>query len=430
MTTNDVFSDRLALWLHDDAEHRVPDHLDAVLVVSATTRQRPWWSSPERWLPVDITSRATVFARPRFGRLVLVGLLVLVIAALAIIAVGSRQQRLPPPFGPAANGSILSWSGTGDILASDADGSNPRPVVSDPAFDFAPLFSRDGTRFVFLRRISDTDAEIMLANADGSGVRSLTAGALTDADWYEWSPGDDQLAVVHARNGQRVITILDTKGLVPPLDIDLGELDADNDVYWLPPNGDELIFSARQAPDDKDVGLYAVRRDGTGLRTVGPVRTEHYFDLAVAPDGSAVAFSNIESDSSGNGVGWHIHRRDLRTGADRQITFDPRASGEVDEHGPVFSPDGQQLLLWTQDGDFAQLVIAPHDASAGVRPLGPRFYWDSDYNYGFAPDGQTAILNLGISTTYLIDIPSGHAAATDKPILNFSGWQRLPLPQP
>jgi Tol biopolymer transport system component len=312
----------------------------------------------------------------------------------------------------------------------EADGSDARTIVSDPAFDFGPWFSHDGTRFAFWRRVSDSDVAVMVANVDGSGIRSLSGSPLTDADWYEWSPGDDQLAVVHARNGQRVITILDAKGSAPPLDVNLGDLDVDNNVYWVPPNGDELIFSARQTPDHKDVGLYAVKRDGTDLRMVGPVRTEHYFDLAVAPDGSTVAFSNIESDSSGNGVGWHIHMRDLRTGADRQLTFDPRASGEIDEHGPVFSPDGQQLLMWTQDGDYAQLVVAARDASTRVRPLGPRFYWDSNYNYSFAPDGRTAILNLGISTTYLIDIASGRAEATDEPIRNFSGWQRLAPPLP
>lgn len=379
---------------------------------------------------MDLTSRATTFALPRFGRLVLAALLIIAIAALALLAVGSRSQRIPAPFGPAANGLMLSWSADGDILATNADGTNPRPIVADASFDFAPWFSHDGTRFLFWRRISDSESEVMVANADGSEVRSLSGGPLTDADWYEWSPADDQVAVVHARNLQRVITILDAKGSAPPRDIDLGDLDVDNNVYWRPPAGDQLIFSARQTMADDSSALYAVNQDGTSLRMLRPLRKEHYYDLALAPDGKRLAYTNIEADASGNGYGWHIHFHDIDSGADRKVTFDPRASREIDEHGPQFSPDGSQLLLWTQDGDLAQLAVAPSDGSAHARPLGLEFNWNSDYNYTFSPDGKTAMLNLGISTTWLIDIASGERRVTDEPVRNFATWQRLALPIP
>src|SRR5207342_2665865 len=53
MTTDDTFGQHLSAWLHEEAGHRVPDHLSEVLVQTAATRQRKWWTSPERWLPVD-----------------------------------------------------------------------------------------------------------------------------------------------------------------------------------------------------------------------------------------------------------------------------------------------------------------------------------------------------------------------------------------
>jgi len=430
MTTNDVFSDRLATWLHEDSEHRVSDHLEEALVLTAATRQRPWWSSPERWLPMDLTSRASTLALPRMSRLLLIGLLVLALAAAALIAVGSRTQRVPPPFGPAANGSILSWSQAGDIIAADADGSNRRILVGGATIDLAPWFSHDGVRFIFWREPTAGQDQLMIASADGSDVRQLT-DRLLHADWFEWSPGDDQIAVVHTQTGtgKRVLSIVDPSGKAPMRTMDL-PLGVDNDVYWLPPNGDELIFTARKTPDDKDDGLYAVKRDGTGLRLVAPIATEHYFDLAVGPDGKRIAYSNIEADQSGNGVGWHIHLRDVQTGADRQVTFDPRASGEVDEHGPVFSPDGSQFLLWTQDGDTGQLAVAPSDGSGHVKPLGSPFRWDGDYGYAFSPDGRTAILTIGTGTTWLIDLPSAKGTLLHDPIPNFSTWQRLAQPVP
>jgi len=57
MTTNDTFGQHLSAWLHEEAAHRVPDHLAEILVQTAATRQRRGWSSLERWLPMDSTLR-------------------------------------------------------------------------------------------------------------------------------------------------------------------------------------------------------------------------------------------------------------------------------------------------------------------------------------------------------------------------------------
>ena len=430
MTTNASFDDRLAAWLEQDSAHRVPDHLDEVLVLTRPMPQRKWWSSPERWLPMEVTARAGSLAPPRLGRLVLVGLLILAIAAVALFAIGSRAQRVPPPFGPADNGSIFSWSADGEIVAADPDGMNMHPVLSDPAFDFAPMVSHDGTRFVFWRRLSDGESNLMVANVDGSGVRSLTGAPLIDADWFEWSPGDDLVAVVHTRNLQRVLTLFDARGSQPPIEVDIGELDVDNNVYWLPPNGDELILSARQYQVDNLSGLYTVKRDGTGLRSVAPIAPDRYFDLAVAPDGKTVAYTNIEADESENGIGWHIHLRDLETDDDRLVTFNPRPTGEVDEHSPLYSPDGKQVLLWTESGDLARLMVAPADGSANARGIGPMFANGGEIAYGFSPDGRSAILHVGASATWLIDLASGQDRMTDKPFANLSSWQRIAKPAP
>jgi Tol biopolymer transport system component len=430
MTTNASFDDRLAAWLEQDSAHRVPDHLDEVLVLTRPMPQRKWWSSPERWLPMDVTARAGSLAPPRLGRLVLVGLLIIAIAAVALLAIGSRAQRVPPPFGPADNGVILSWSQDGEILATDPDGSNARTIVSDPAYDFGPWFSHDGTRFVFWRRVSETERHLMVANADGSDVRQLSGKPLIDADWFEWSPGDDLVAVVETRNLQRVLTIYDAKGSTPPLQVDHGDLDVDNSVYWLPPAGDELIYTARETPFDAERGLYSVKRDGSGVRPLGPVASDQYYDIAVAPDGKAMAYANIEADSSDNGIGWHLHLRDLETGRDRPVTFGPRTTGNVDEHGPVFSPDGRQLLLWMEEGDMGRLMVAPSDGSASARVIGPQFLNNGEFSYAFSPDGRTAILNVGKSATWLIDLASGKGEKTDEPIRNYATWQRLAQPAP
>src|SRR4051812_16613648 len=114
MNRTDRFDDIVSDWLHVDAEHRVPEHLDAVLRGTRTERQRPAWSSLERWLPVQTTLRLTPV--PRVAWLLVVLGLILAIGAAALW-VGTRQ-RLPAPFGPARNGAIVS-SHDGDIFAVD-----------------------------------------------------------------------------------------------------------------------------------------------------------------------------------------------------------------------------------------------------------------------------------------------------------------------
>ena len=64
MTTDDRFGTTLSSWLREDAAHRVPDHLAETLVQTAATRQRPWWSSLERLLPMSSTTMGGRLAAP------------------------------------------------------------------------------------------------------------------------------------------------------------------------------------------------------------------------------------------------------------------------------------------------------------------------------------------------------------------------------
>jgi len=122
MTAHDGFERTVAVWLRDDALPASPDQLDALLVRTMATRQRRWWSSPERWLPMDTTLRPRLFSPPPIARLVVIAVVVIALAGLLLFAVGSRQPRLPAPFGPARNGIMLS-SADGDIFAIE---SQPR----------------------------------------------------------------------------------------------------------------------------------------------------------------------------------------------------------------------------------------------------------------------------------------------------------------
>src|SRR4030095_12719247 len=105
MTVNESFERRVAGWLREESGNRLPDHLDEVLHRTISTRQRAWWSSPERWLPMDTTFSARLAPSIRPAWLLILAALLLLGLVATVLLTGS-QPRLPTPFGPARNGTI------------------------------------------------------------------------------------------------------------------------------------------------------------------------------------------------------------------------------------------------------------------------------------------------------------------------------------
>jgi outer membrane protein assembly factor BamB len=386
MNPNDAFSSMVADWLRADAEHRVPDHLDAVLRRTSTERQRPAWSSLERWLPVDTTFRPRLLNVPSAGRLVAVAALLLLILAISIFAVGS-QQRLPEPFGLARNGIWLS-SRDGDIYAIDPATMTSTALISGSAeYDFGPTFSRDGTKFGFLRSDGPVGAPatltLMVANADGSDLRAVTPPTL-NLDWTDWSPDSRQIA--YMASGQLYVVALDGSG---PRKLEgTGEV---HFVSWLPPDGTEIVFT-RTGPSP---AIFAIRPDGTGLRQISttPARNEFdYQSLAVAADGRHIGFTRWDN------AGWpSVNAVDVQDGS--ETVFPETGTGEREL---IYSPDAT-VVAFTRiypDGGH-QVVVADADGSSAGRAIGPRKESppgdavNVQVSKAFTPDATALIVRYG-----------------------------------
>ena len=147
MTTQETFGRDLSRWLREDAEHRVPDHLTEVLVRSAATRQRPWWSSPERWLPMDtVVARRPLNLRPVAILLLVVGALVL--AAVAALWVASQR---PSTFHLASNGRIFVLDGQ-TLKSYAASGGDPQVTWTCPPPPLPRRSHRTADPSPFIRR--------------------------------------------------------------------------------------------------------------------------------------------------------------------------------------------------------------------------------------------------------------------------------------
>jgi hypothetical protein len=419
MTLNDGFERTVSDWLDEQAGRGAPGYLDETLARTTRTRQRPAWSSLERWLPMDMTTNLRIAARPTLGRVLLLGAVLAALIGLALIAVGSRNPRVPAPFGLAANGQIAYWA-NGDILVADPDGTHAHTVISGPSDDGVPGYTRDGTQLTFLRTVSPHEATLMIAAPDGSGVRSLVKEPLTDATWFDSSPDSRSLAVVHTANGVRVLSIVDIEhGTMRTLDVN--GLVVDYWVSYLPGTTSELLFGSRSGSGDSErAGIYSIRADGSGLTPVVPSVTgpAEYKSVDLAPDGRTLTYWRWESATRPG----RIHQLDIATKWDTELRFDPSDYGEG---GLLHSPDGSQVLLSRNGTAFGQTMIAPADASRPGIFVGRQWNKNGDGpGYGFSPDGKTVFVTFAGEAPQFFDAATGAPRTGPSTKSDCCSWQR------
>ena len=407
MNRHEGFDRTIASWLDVEAGRGAPGYLDEVLARTSQIRQRPAWSSPERWLPVQLTARFVPV--PRVAWLLVILALVVAIG-FALLTIGAPKSR-PLPFGPAANGSIVYGTAAGDIIAFDPAARTSTAIIVGATNDETPDFSPDGSRFVFARETPDRNRwQLMVADADGSDIRPLT-GPILPA-WNAWSPDSTRVAVVNTASAVDTLSIISLDGTeteVLPLD----GLAPDR-VQWRSPT--ELVFLGRKGVTH---GLYTISTDGSTPRELLPATTvdTDWLQPVLSPDGTRLVYTKWVVD------GPVIHVHDLATGKDVVPVYDGTAEGDG---WPTWSPDGTKLLFSRWDGKENRLAVGPV-GGGHVVTMGPGFPDFTDGAVGvFSPDGTLIVARYGFDpeATWLLD-PAGGAG--ERVLTGVSGsvsWQR------
>ena len=427
MTADDRFGGSVSEWLHDRAGDGAPTYLDDVLGETAATRQRPGWTLVAWWLPASVTAPTSPSTVPKFGRLLLLGLLILAVVIAAIVAAGSREQRLPPPFGLARNGIVITAIG-GTLYTVDPLTGARAPLareVSDGSA-FGPMFSRDGTKLLYVEGLPDGRVELVVATKDGTQAKVVSPG-VEGLDQVDWSPDGRRLVYLSRDLGRGRINVVNADGT------DLQTLDVGgpaNQVSWLAPDGANILFRREHLLDaDPKPAIFVVRPDGTGLRDVTsrPAFDDADFqDISGSPDGTKVAYR--ESALKGY---FQIHLLDLRTGSDGILPSPRDAPAQT---GPAFSPDGTHIAyLRFHLGHVVQLVVAPLDGTSTGVDLPLRGDLGSDgptiNNYVFTPDGTAVVANeLTTRTEWLLPTdgsPGTVLARGNQPYDGLTTIQRL-----
>jgi Tol biopolymer transport system component len=415
------------------AAPRLPDYTDDVLAITAGTRQRPRWAHLERWLPMIITRQRLV--TPALPWRPLLAVLVTLALIGGLLFVASQQKRLPPPFGPAANG-LVAYERDGNLYVRDTIDGPERPLITDATTEFAVGFLRGGTKVNYLRAApgggEGDPLDMVVANLDGSNPTVIASGLLAP-NWGDMSP-DDSLFVFHAVDPSTPKGLIDdwraklfVADLVHPATpriLSLPGIESATVPDFRGPDGADIIFRGRQIRGGGSVmGVFAVHPDGSGLRPLTPVDGNPdytYQQPLPSPDGRYVTYTSFNSLASQ----LQIHILDLTTGEDRMIT----EKGGPSEGFATFSPDGTRIVFVRYYDNTDEIWIRPIEPGAKAIPAGPAYPMVEGQYIGssFSPDGKYVIVNDPASKeTRLVDaVEGGYGQVIPWATAGFS-WQRV-----
>jgi Tol biopolymer transport system component len=246
-------------------------------------------------------------------------------------------------------GRIVFSNGTSDIWIVNADGSGLRRLTRNPANDFDPTLSPDGTQIAF-RSERDGNNEIYVMRSDGSNQHDVSSDA-TD-DWGPtWSP-DGRVLWNCARGlitGFRAC-VADADGGAT------GRVHIHRYVEYMAwsPDGSMIAFMSQEHDafgDDPNYNVYVANADGTGLRRLTTTQGSDGFP-SWSPDGRMIAFTSTRDDCGNSNA------PDCKTTGDigpyhTLYLMNAAGSGGQRRVTDVFA----QFVDWSPDGRY--LVFSP-----------------------------------------------------------------------
>ena len=366
MTTPQRFERNLPVLLEETYLTGIPDYRDDLVRRIATTRQRPAWMFPKRWLPMDLTTERVLVPRTPWRALALIGLIALVLAASAAIFIGAQSRR-PDPFGLAATGKVAYEAG-GDIYAADPTTGSATAVVTGAATESRPRFSRDGTRIAFARDAGGGRSDIIVVRADGSDEVRLTTEPVTLTpsilgepwDQFQFSPDGRAVVIASQEDGLAGIMIAQADGSgVRTFDLGM----AAYEPSFRPPDGSEILFVGRSGMGV--FGLFALDVASASVRTI--VEGVPGYDLAGAnwsPTGDRIAYWRWGGPNPLDGLTARTHIVAADGTAD---TLLPQPDDAIWDAGSEWSNDGTRLILvrgYSPLYEDVRLAVVPADGSS------------------------------------------------------------------
>jgi TolB protein len=254
----------------------------------------------------------------------------------------TTAAQVPAPTGPPQGKLVLGLESGGDIMVVNADGSGLRRLTSG----IDPALSPDGQTVAYTRW-TGRDGTLWLINVDGSNERAVL-GETTQAKHPAWSP-DGKKIVINFQHGGRI----DDKEACVNLQSLKGQPDIPFNV-----NPDTIEMKLKNF---KPYLCWLSPADPHwGLRTVN------------VADGS---FADMPSDTYAFGPEWDPANawRVVSSGINGLVQLDvnqmqQRAlTDRREDHTPAFSPDGRYLAVAFSQNNIYDIFRLNGDGSGRVR---------------------------------------------------------------
>jgi Tol biopolymer transport system component len=285
-------------------------------------------------------------------------------ALTAIVAaglvLGSAPVRQSSP-GQTRDRPGSVWNG--DIYVVNADGTGKTRLTRDPAEEFGPAWSPDGTKIAF-SRFTGRRYQLFVMNADGTNAVQLTDGdgAASDA---AWSPDGSRIAYTLCR-GSCDIYVMNADGSGARR-LTYGERPGDESPTWSP-DGRRIAFADL-------TGLFVVDAAGGDWQrlTDGPADDGN---PAWSPAGPRNAFDGSRGVFNGD---IYVVK------ADSDGMVDITDSLPLDSN-PSWSPDGRRLAFMRKQHRRARARIFVMNAD-GTDQVNLGVIGDAYSRPSWSPDG-------------------------------------------
>ncbi len=255
-----------------------------------------------------------------------------------------------------------------EIYLMNGDGTTPRRLTENTAFDGFPALSPDGTRIVFdsnRRRVEGepfNTSDLFVMNTDGTGQTLLIRGSSAT-----WSPDGKQIAFHASASGTGqpikpdpgaatsdndifVLNVGDFRNGARPKNITNSPATIDDDPDWSP-DGRAIVFTSHAVTDNPvnsaSAEIYAIAPDGTGPPARLTTNTEEERAPAWSPDGKRLVFCCRRG-----GPDFEICVMNRDGTGQVQLT-----DNDVPDLTPSWSPDAKKIVFHRRVGGRGQFQL-------------------------------------------------------------------------